>query len=359
MKLKIVMLTQDSAYAERFLNAALLYYKEKMELAVFSDCGMALEKVLQGRFDILWSDPDYELDYEKLPRYCSLVYVSDHKDFARMDGYPAIMKYQSLENIYKKLLAVYADRIARDRIGIQAGQLQAKILTFLGGAGGVGTSTAAAACARYIARERGESVLYLNIEESGSADLYFQADGVQDFGKVLYALEINNSGSRVKMESALKKDESGVYFYSPPAIALDMLDLKKERMEDLIQKLGEMNLFQWIVTDMDFHFSERVYNQIERSVKTVLVSDGSSGANCKLHRKLEALEVIAQERMNFPIDRIFLLYNRFSSQYGRRLEHTAFKMVGGINRINADSSQGLQEAMVQSRGGVFASLLDQ
>ena len=358
MKLKVVILTQDQKYAERFLEAVMLRFAESMEVSVFSRTDRAVAKALQSRSDIFLSDIGMISDDVQLPKYCSLVYFVDKKEIAVIDNHRAIMKYQSLDAIYKCLLDVYADQIGSDNIGVYSGSQESRIITFFSGAGGVGASTMAAACAEYIAKEKKESVIYLNLEQTGAADQYFKADGNQDFSKVLYALSIYNNGSRMKMESALKQDQSGVYFYSCSSSALDMLELYEDMIDNLFHALNEMKLFQWIVVDMDFSLTEQVYRQIERSVKTVMVSDGSQQANYKLTRKLKALELISEQREAFPINRIFLLYNRFSSKNGERLENTAFKTAGGVNRIEADSQTELIQMLVSSKGTVYENLLD-
>lgn len=159
----------------------------------------------------------------------------------------------------------------------------------------------------------------------------------------------------VRMEGAVRQDLSGVYFYSSCASALDMLELNEDMMKQLFMELGLISLFDWIIVDMDFSLGNISYQQIERSFSTVFVSDGSDPANMKLERKLDALEIVAEQRDTMLLNRIFLAYNRFSSKNGKKLKDSAFKEIGGINRFENAETEDLLRLIAQNE--FFAELL--
>lgn len=358
MKLKVVMLTKDHEYAKRFMNMVMNRYEQELELSVFSQFDLAMKKVVQSKSDILLAEKDLMEEGVELPQYCGLVYLVDKAGITTIDDNKAIMKYQKVEDIRTELMDVYAERVGSENIGMFSASGDCKILTFYSGAGGVGASTVAAACAEYIAKEKKEGVLYLNLEQTGYADQHFHAEGSQDFSKVLYALSINNAGSRIKMEGALRKTTSGVYYYAASPSALDMLEVDGSMMENMLLELQNMGLFRWIIVDMDFQLSEKTYEQMERSVKTIMVSNGTEIANGKLFRKLQAIEVIAEQRENFPVNRIYVLYNRFGSKTGKKIQDISFKTIGGINRIEEMNIHELRQIMLNSKKDVFESILE-
>ncbi len=332
MKIKLSVIMSDERYLKKFMDMAALQYSEKLDLSVFTQAEGTAEIIKKNRPDIVLSEKEYIERIAELSKNSEIVCFTEEKDVHTWNGYRAVCKYQRFSDIYKNIVEIYAERMEAEAVILKGDVENKKIVTFFSGAGGVGASTAAAAYACYLA-EHGESVLYLNLEQTGAADLFFDADGEDNFGRVIYSLEMATGSPAVRMENALRQDASSVYFYSACTSALDMLELNEEVMERLFEELGVIKLFQWIVVDMDFSLAASVYMQIERSYASLFVSDGSEAANAKLERKLAALEIVAEQREQMLLNRIFILYNRFGSRDGKKLQNSAFKEIGGIHRF--------------------------
>lgn len=366
MKIKISVIMPDEKYLSRFADMAAIQYADKMDVSVFTQIGNAAEFIKKNRPDIVLVEQEYLSEQsfspesgavskrgfsEKLGDICKnseIVCFLDEKDIHTWNGYRTVCKYQKFSDIYKCIAEIYAEKIEAEAVTLKGDAKDKRIITFFSGAGGVGASTAAASYARYLA-DQGESVLYLNLEQTGTADQYFSAEGEDDFGRVIYALEVAAGTPAVRMENALRQDACGVYFYSACAMALDMMELNEELMEQLFEALGVIKLFRWIVVDMDFSLGTLAFMQIERSYATFFVSDGSGAANVKLSRKLAALEIAAQQRENLLLNRIFILYNRFGSRTGKKLKESAFKEIGGIHRFEDADTKDLLKLMSQNK----------
>lgn len=358
MKIKILQLTEDKEYANRFVDYITEHYSDKLEISFFSNQENALNFINTHPIDIILADSGISFEGQEFPRHCQLVYFIEKKGINMIDGCCAICKYQSISDIYKRILEIFAENISNLSIGLGGnGDNHPKVLTFYSASGGVGGSTVAAACARYLAEYRKKSVLYLNLEEKGSADLYFSGEGTQNFSQVLYALAINNNGTILKMESTLKQDSCGVMFYSAPQSILDMQEMDQDTMSLLWEKLKEMNQFQWIVVDMDFHPDVLHYEQMERSFASIFVSDGSYNANYKLRRIGEALRLTASRRKSLRFDNMMVLYNRFSSKSGSLGHCDIFSVIGGINRIENATQKELIHIIASQKGEVFESII--
>lgn len=348
MKIKLSILISDESYISKFSEAMTLLYANKIELAVFTHRGSACEAAVKNRADIFLVDEEYaECDF-KLPKDIELVYFVSGKSVDTVNGHRAICKYQMVSAIYKELIDIYAEKIAATAVTLKTADPSGqKVITFFAAAGGVGASTAAVAYAKRLASME-QKVLYLNLEEIGSSDLYFSADGYDNFSRVLYALAMDGNTTSMKIESALKQDPSGVYFFSESTSVLDMHELNDERLEQLFLNLGAISLFDWIIVDADFSFQEITYRQMERSYLTIFVSSGSESSNRKLARILDGLEVIASQREQFQLNRIVLLYNRFSSKNSTILKQNAFKELGIINRVENASVQEMVQLISQN-----------
>lgn len=345
MKIKLAVIVSDEKYLTRFVDMLTLRYADKMELSVFTKVAGSGEIIKKYRPDIILVEKHFLEEAFSAPGNSQVVCFTEEKDIHIWNGYRAICKYQKISGIYKNIVDIYAEKMETEALTLNKDDK--KIVTFFSGAGGVGASTVAASYAFHLAQQ-GEKVLYLNLEQTGDAGQFFSAEGDEDFGKVIYALEMKNGQPSVRMESALRRDASGVYFYAACVSALDMLELNTDIMERMFEELSVIKLFHWIIVDMDFCLSTAVYMQIERSYATYFVSDGSSTANAKLGRKLAALEIVAEQRERMLLNRIFILYNRFGSKSGKKLEGCAFKEIGGIHRFADAKAEDLLKLISQT-----------
>ncbi len=356
MKIRLAVLMSDQIYLSGFADLLVLRYADHIELSVFTQAEASVELIQKNRPDIILVEQ--ALLEQPLDGFANsrIACFAEEKGASMWRGYPAVCKYQKISAIYQCIADLYAEKMEAEAVKLKGDLNSRKIVTFFSGAGGVGASTAAAACACFLAQQK-ERVLYLNLEQTGVADQFFSAQGEEDFGKVLYALEMSSASPAIRMEHALRKDDRSVYFYAGCASALDMAELDAERMEDLFEQLGVIDLFDWIIVDMDFSLGKKIYEQIGRSYATILVSDGSVMANAKLERKLQALEIAAQQQEKILLSRIFILYNRFGSRDGKKIEGSAFKEIGGINRFADAGTQDLLRLMAQNK--VFQEMLQE
>lgn len=348
MKVKLSVVMADEKYLSRFSGIAALQYADKIELSMFTQAEKAAEFIRKIRPDIVLAEKMYFDEIGFLSKISELVCFTEEKDVHTWRGFRAVCKYQKFSDIYKSVMDIYAESMEAEAIILKGDAESKKIVTFFSGAGGVGASTVAASYACYLA-DHGETVLYLNLEQTGMADLFFHAEGEDDFGRVLYSLEMATGSPAVRMENVLRRDLCGVYFYAACTSALDMLELNDDIMERLFEQLNVIKLFQWMIVDMDFSLEKKVYKQIERSYATYFVSDGTITANEKLKRKLSALEIVAEQREHLLLNRIFILYNRFGSKSGRKIQGSSFKEIGGINRFADADSKDLLKLISQTK----------
>lgn len=332
LKIKVFILTKDSNYAQKFSQMVTLSFSDKITVLFFSDVNKFQVEIEKLYPDIVVLGEEFIDSEITIPDSSSVVYFVEKNNIDTIDGKKTICKYQMISQICHELMDLYAEKEAQAAITLKGPANGKKILTFTSPAGGVGTSSVAAGCARRLATQ-GQKALYLNLELFDAADRFFSGEGNYNLSRVIYALEMANSATAAKLESSLRRDAGGVYFYSRCTSALDLLSLDQEALEQLYEELATISIFNWIVADVDCALDERLYRQIERSYATILVSDGSASANCKLRNCLDALEIIAQQRQTLPADRIFVMYNRFSSTNGQKAEVGRFKEAGGINRF--------------------------
>lgn len=183
----------------------------------------------------------------------------------------AICKFQKADLIYKQILSIYSEVISNIS-GLKLNVDECKVLAFTSAGGGTGSSTVAAACAVHFA-SKGRKVLYLNLEEFGSSDIFFEGEGQFDMSDVVYALKSNKTNLVLKLESCVRQDTSGVYFFSQPKVALDILELGTEDILRLISELEMTGAFDYIIADMGLGLDEKHLKIYGRAYAVVLVGD--------------------------------------------------------------------------------------
>ena len=327
MKIKVAVLDNDKLYLDRFVLAFSTKYADKIELYSFTDQQIALDSLTTNRIDVFLAGENFDIDAGTIPSKCVFAYFVDSSGIDSYNNQSAICKFQKADLIYKQLLSLYSEKAG----GISSLKLDedtTRIIVFTSPCGGVGTSTAAAACAKHFS-DNGNSVLYLNLEPFGSSEVFFSGDGQFDMSEVIYALKSKKTNLSMKLESSVRKDACGVSFFTPTAIPLNMLEMTNEDTVRLIEELKLTGSYNYIIIDLDFGLDKNHLKLFSLAHSIVWVSNGEDVANSKIIRAYKALALLEQVKSMDLMDRLILLYNGFSSKSGKYVEGIDLKVVGG------------------------------
>lgn len=327
MKIKLAILEQDRSYLNRIVTVFGTKYADKLEIYSFTDPEVAFASLNNAKIDVLLASDAFSVDFHRLPNRCAFAYLVDSMGIETLNEQRVICKFQKADLIYKQILSVYSEK-ATSIMGFMPGEDKGSVVVFASPAGGVGTSTAAAACALHYA-QADKKVMYLNLETFGSADLFFEGDGIFDMSDLIYALKSKKANLHLKLESCVKRDNRGVYFYSQPKIVLDRLELKEDEILRLLQELKLAGEYDYIIVDMDFSLQRATLDIFRKAQTVVMVSDGSPAANLKVRRAYEALATM-ESNADAPLTaRMGVVYNRFSSKRGEMAEIENLRLIGG------------------------------
>lgn len=331
MKIKLAILDKDTAYLQRIVSVFNNKYADKLEIYSFTDQEMALETVQKAKIHVLLAGEEYGIKPEELPQRCAFAWFVDTKEIEHINQRAAICKYQKVDMVYKQILSLYSE-VAGDMItteGSEDGQVE--VVTVLSPAGGVGCSTIAAAYAMALC-QYGKQVLYLNLEKFGSTDSYFKGDGTDGLSEVLYAIKSQKSdlALKLKLEGTVRKDKCGVYFLPECHVALDRMEMKPEELCMLLRQIKISKTYDVIVLDVNFSFDALEMEVMKQSHRIFMVSDGSGNANTKILRAYQALEILEQQEGNIVTDKMLLLYNRFHSRLGEKIDSLPLQIAGGL-----------------------------
>ncbi len=327
MRIKLAILEKDQSYLNRIVSAFNTKYADKFEIYSFTDENIAMSTLDSTRIDVLVASDSFEIDTTILPKRCGFAYFTDSSDVDMINNQRAICKFQKADLIYKQILSIYSEN-AGSVSGIKLGDDSTKLITFSSPNGGVGTSSVAAACATYFAKMK-KKVLYLNLEKFGSSDSFFKAEGQFDMSDIIYALKSKKTNLAMKLESCVKQDDSGVYFYSQSKVALDMLELNTEDIERLISEIKLTGSYDYIILDMDFAITKEAVKVYKKTHAVVWVGDGSEISNLKIQRAYSALTILEQNAEASLINRLSMIYNKFSNKSSKTVGDIRLKNIGG------------------------------
>lgn len=351
MKIIAAILDQDSNYTNRLMMKFADSYSDKLELHSFSDEELALKFIKSSKVSVFLANYAYDLNPASLPPTCGFAYLVDSADISRYKEQKAVCKYQKADLIYKEILAIFYEKApgglelrATDDDGTQ-------IIAFMPCAGGVGSSIAAVACAKFLARQ-GKRVLYLNTEKFADTDLFFKGAGSATFSDVIAALKLNRSNLAIKIESALRLDASGVSYFATATHALDTLEFTGDDLETLCANALK---YECIIIDSDFGINGLHEKTMRIANRVVLVNDGSEIANSKFMRIMNTLAII-EDQKNFGImSKIGLLYNRFGGKASAQIGADMVPILGAIPKSSGAPIEYLINSIVLSN--IFSKLI--
>ena len=330
MKIKLAILDKDTNYLGRIVSAFGTRYADKFEIYSFTDETIALTNIASAKIDVLLADDAFNIDVGTLPTKCAFAYLVDSMDIDTLNGHQTICKFQRADLIYKQILSVYSEN-AGNVTGIKLGDESTKIILFTSASGGSGSSTMAAACAAHFATQN-KRTLYLNLEKFGSSDAIFSAEGQFDMSDIIFALKSKKANLQLKLESCVKQDHRGVYFFSQTKIALDMLELNTEDILQLISELKLSGSYDYIVLDAEFGLDKNTLEIYRKAHAIVWVGDGSETSNAKTERAYIALATMEQNSDVPLTNRVSLVYNKFSNKTGFTIGEIGLKTIGGAPR---------------------------
>ena len=342
MKIKLAILEKDQSYLNRFVSVFSTKYADKFQIYSFADADVAFSTLETARIEVLIASDAFEIDFDKLPKRCGFAYLIESSGVEMFNGQQAICKFQKVDLIYKQILGVYSE-IAGNVSGLKFGDDSAKIIFFQPVSGGAGASSMAAACAKRFAA-RGKKSLYLNLERTGSADVFFCGQGQFDMSDIIFALKSKKANLAMKLESCVKQTDDGVFFYSQSKVALDMMELSTDDLARLLSELQLTGSYDYIIVDNDFAI-ERESLKLYRNANTIVwVADGSEVSNSKLLRAYESLNILEQNEESPLTNRLVLIYNKFSNKTSTMLTEIGVKGIGGAPRFeHATSTQVIEQ----------------
>lgn len=331
MKIRIAILENDRLYSERLLLHFSKFYADKLEVYAYSQIENFEEAVKSIHFDILLAAGEFGPQLMELPEYMGLIYLVEQNDIEKIEDIVAIGKYQKPEMIYRQILGIYSAKVEKKFSKKNVNNTECRLYMVTSANGGAGTSTIAVSLSRFLAGQ-GKKVLYLSMEANGVQDVFFDGASQHSFSDIIYLLKSKKINIALRAESIVQKDVSGVYYFGECRSILDMEELNKDDIKDLIREICMLGDYEYVVLDFSMRFTESHLYIAECSDVILTVCDGSVISLKKLKQFMKAVEVIDGQKEKNLKARINLLYNKFSSKTGSLYEDDSIPVLGGIQK---------------------------
>lgn len=353
IKLKIALGSADEKYANRLADYISLHYGDRIELYFFGRTDLLAEFLVKNRVNGVFVEADFLSLREKLSDNTAFACLSDGMETDLDQKLSVLMKYQHADALIKEMMSLCSEQISQLHTGSSA-EGRGSVFLFESPAGGVGTTTLACACA-YELHRKNHKTLYLNMERFGTVSLFFDGEGRLDFGDLLYALKSRRGNFAIKLESVVRQDLSGVSYVEPCRHAADAEGIRAEDAAILVRSVIDSGMYDVIVIDRNSGLTDVDYELRRLADQILMVSDGSLKANEKVEKLYEAVQVY-EKNEELPLSsKVKLLYNRFGSHSGSRLDLNGVETLGGFPRYENRTERAMIEQMAERN--VFQKLI--
>lgn len=341
MKIKIAILDSDKNYLNRIINVFNNRYNDKLEVFGFSTPQIAVEQINGSKIDVFLISEDFiECTSSITGKTVPLVMVNS-KDVLEVQNFDVVCKYQKVDQIYKKILAVYSANTEYSFVKGAEGMGCVRVV-FSAVAGGTGSTTAAIAYAMNLAKKN-KKVIYIDMNMISNTSVFLSAEGSYSLSDVLYAIKSKKVNIGMKIESAIRKDASGIDYLNETATILDMFELEEEEALTIIDEIEKLGFYDYIVLDAQFSIKGLAHALMKKAGRVVWVSDGTPAVNVKVARAGQAVKILDGGGKDVIGPKLVLLYNQFSNKTGKILENLDVRNIGGIPKIQGASERQVVE----------------
>lgn len=334
MKIRLLILSGDKVYSQRISNA-LTKYSSTLELYMLEDLESVYACLDKTDIDVFISERSFDIDTDRLSPYCAFAYFINDGSVTKIDGFNAIGKFQSVDSTYKRIVELYSSVSGRviEEKRTKRSNSSCRTFLFTSFSGGSGTTTMAVAAAMEAAG-KGHKVLYLNLEDIPTTNIFFKQKEPQNFSKVIYELKSNpNKSIQLKLNNMVEKDDSGVYFYNEPDTALDMNELSWADLENLLNQLSSDGKYDVIIVDKSFSNNSEFLKFQTNFDNTVIVCDGSKISNHKAEKAIEMIKIYEQEVSFDLLSKMYIVYNKFSNKTSKEMITGNLHDLEGVARL--------------------------
>lgn len=318
--IRVAIVENEHDFAERVKRFFEENYQEDFHISTFDTTEVL--KYIGDEVDIAVISEKYvDVEVGMNDHYVLITKLTEDTVQSVNNGIPTIPKYQKAENMHMQFIELYALR-EKKKTEREIALMPPKLVTFLSTITDAGTTTQTHAFALR-ANEQGKKALIVDVRSMSNSESEF---GISDD----YTLE-------TYLESGLVG--STIY-------GVDYLHVKKKFSEDYnttivenIKKILDMNIYKYIIMDMEFDYSIFTKEILTLSTNIALtVPCTDVGVNA-----INTYESILKDENSNDMAEVVLksgiIYNKITNESEKYAETTELATYGGVPFIDVVSNK--------------------
>lgn len=270
-KINIVIYDYDLEYIESLIELFNKKYYKYVKLSGITNLN-ELNRIIESaqKIDILLVNSSLEFDISKFRFIKMIIEITERETINDIER-KVIYKYQSGHAIYSAIKKIY--KAENKNTIFDDYEDSAKVISVYSPIGGSGKTILSVSLVNKLCKQ-GKKVLYINLEDIASMDVFFDtSNNAKNLSDLFYiedeVLEENIS----ILNEVINKDNRGVFYINPVNSVLDLEEVSGKSVINIIYEIKKHNNFDYIVLDLGSKFSN-VYNMVlEVSDKIFLLLD--------------------------------------------------------------------------------------
>jgi cellulose biosynthesis protein BcsQ len=312
-----VFLDDDRAYLEMISTyIQSTSYRERIQLKTFTQMS-ALNSYLHtsSKYHLLAikSEMLAELPISSVEGTCVVLLGENSLNTMEYESI-SLSKYQPLNQLLDRLLAIYADNFTQAMIVPHKTQ----IISVYSAVGGCGKTTVAANLAKLLSFFDNK-VFYLNLEVTASVSM-FPARENQHYAQLLYYIHVNAERLAEKLDLLKHYDPlTKVHYLEPLTNFADMDEMSGEAVETLLKTISQQGEYDFIIIDLDHSLHERITRALSLSQQIIwLVLDEMN----HVHKTANVIKELKTKFVNHStlwLEKIHFVLNKYTGKISNNL----------------------------------------
>ena len=357
MPWRIGVVSKDELFLNRFLEAMRDQHAADVEPVPFLEPRQAVVAAMNFSLDLLMLDAEYaKKNYfsalNELPRTCRVIWLAEDRlpePLMMIDGLLWTRKYQNVDDYHSYISRICTGEFdsAMEPRAIRVPNLEPEeepdrpwVCLFTSAAGGVGTSTAAAAFAVHCSGQDAR-ILYLDLQTFGNTSVFFSGKSRYTLEDLILGIRRERYDPETLLRHTLIQNMGGPSYIAPCALPSNRFSMTGEEVVKLLDLVEELEPFDGIVLDIPTDASELIILPFLRATRTVLVTSGTAISNNKTDQWLQTVPTLAGVSADDAARKIRLLYNRYPKTDGVLMQRPELGKLGGLREIPNKKSKEL------------------
>ncbi len=344
MWIRVLYCTEDVVYADRLAAYLDRAYGEKMEMNTVSSVSALQDYLQKNTVDVVLYGDEFGEAFPTSRKRVGYAWAVMGEEIYENQPENVIDKYQSAEQICKKILNIYAESDKVKKLpDVRITDEDRIVFAFVSASGGVGTSAVARAFARRCAGL--EKVLYLNMGLFHFNEEETIGNGLED---ILVALKSRRNILPIKLVSAVAPLKDRVFTYGASRNNIDLMELTPEDVNNLLRSIRSLKEYKKVIIDVGSGISAKEIEMLKMADTIVYVTDESEIAAKKYERFTILLDRLEKKEDAHLANKVYIFRNKVKQNFKDTFSEFQGRVIGWAPFVMSESYETVITRIAQS-----------